>query len=190
MHQGRAAVWQHHAAAAVRIDGHAGPRLRRIATVLEDDAVTAVERWSTQPHEPPFFAAAQAAQGHRDITAGILVDQGNEQRVPTSCHVGRKVGAGSIEIRFTLPGDTDLNGTINTADFTTLAANFNQPGLFWPQGDFNYDGVINALDFNALASNFGQSLAAPALGALVPEPASIGALLLSSLMVRRRSVKI
>ncbi len=81
-------------------------------------------------------------------------------------------GAGNVEIRFTLPGDADLNGQVNTADFMALADNFGQPNALWAQGDFNYDGTVNALDFNAIATEFGQSLASPAISAtLVPEPA-------------------
>src|SRR5439155_23144480 len=91
-----------------------------------------------------------------------------------------------IEIRSTLPGDADLTGSVNTSDFTMLAANFNQSNLFWPQGDFNSDGTVNALDFNALATRFGQSLSAPALGTIVPEPASLLAASMVAYLARRR----
>ena len=72
-----------------------------------------------------------------------------------------------------------------------LATNFSKSGQFWTAGDFNYDGVVNALDFNALASNFGQTLSSPALGALVPEPASIAMIVITAttLATRRRRMK-
>jgi autotransporter-associated beta strand protein len=88
-------------------------------------------------------------------------------------------GGGNVEIRFTVPGDANLDGQVNSTDFTMLAANFNQSDRFWPQGDFNYDGKVNALDFNAIATNFGQSLAAPAMGTLAPEPTTLALVCLS-----------
>ena len=67
---------------------------------------------------------------------------------------------------FSLAGDTNHDGIINTVDFTTLAANFNKTGMTFSQGDFNYDGVVNALDFAILASQYGSSLSSPAAPAL------------------------
>ena len=75
--------------------------------------------------------------------------------------------------------------------------NLATPGApIWAEGDFNYDGKINALDFNAVATNFGAAaipaggVEGAALGALVPEPASIGmvAMMASGLVARRRRV--
>jgi len=58
------------------------------------------------------------------------------------------------------------------------------------KGDFNYDGTVNSLDFNLLATNFNQSIAppppAPALGALVPEPASLAMLAVTAILGARR----
>ncbi|MGD0771167.1 MAG: dockerin type I domain-containing protein, partial [Tepidisphaeraceae bacterium] len=92
-----------------------------------------------------------------------------------------------------LLGDANLDGIVNAADFTILAANFNQPVTSWDQGDFNYDGLVNAADFTDLAANFNQSdsgadVSAGDVAALdafaaayglsipasVPEPASMG----------------
>jgi hypothetical protein len=73
-------------------------------------------------------------------------------------------------IRYTYLGDANLDGIVNTLDFTALAANYNSTTVLWTAGDFNYDGVVNALDFNALATNFGQFLSSSPLGTVVPEP--------------------
>ncbi|MGD0770848.1 MAG: dockerin type I repeat-containing protein [Tepidisphaeraceae bacterium] len=64
---------------------------------------------------------------------------------------------GQIELKYTLLGDANLDGLVNAADFTILAANFNQPVTAWDQGDFNYDGIVNAADFTDLAANFNQA---------------------------------
>ena len=67
------------------------------------------------------------------------------------------LSSGQIEVMYTLLGDANLDGLVNAADFTILAANFNQPVTGWDQGDFNYDGLVNAADFTDLAANFNQS---------------------------------
>jgi hypothetical protein len=64
--------------------------------------------------------------------------------------------SGQIEVRYTLLGDANLDGLVNSADFNILAANFNQSVTGWDQGDYYYDGIVNAADFNALAANFNQ----------------------------------
>ena len=80
---------------------------------------------------------------------------------------------------------------MNALDFNAVATNFgNTSGKVWSQGDFNYDGLVNSLDFNSLAGNFNQSIAipaAPALGTLVPEPASVALLAGLMCLTRRRA---
>ena len=78
--------------------------------------------------------------------------------------------ASDVLIRYTLSGDANLDGQVNSVDFASIATNFNQSGRRWSQGDFNYDGVVNALDFNALASRYGSSPAAPASSLSVEAP--------------------
>jgi hypothetical protein len=107
---------------------------------------------------------------------------------------GQTVDADSGLIRYTWSGDANLDGTVDTLDFNSLAANFGKTGQYWNKGDFNYDGVIDTLDFNSLAANFGHSLpteatASSGAGALVPEPSAITLLgaLAVALRPRRRT---
>ena len=89
-----------------------------------------------------------------------------------------------LSLMYTWYGDTNLDGQVNTADFISLATNFGASGgVTWQQGDFNFDRTVNALDFNMIATNFGQALSAPATATLVPEPASILAVLAGTGMV-------
>jgi hypothetical protein len=82
------------------------------------------------------------------------------------------------------PGDVNFDGVVNLLDFNVLASNFGTvSGGNWLAGDFTFDGVVNLNDFNALAANFGLSASGEltagdwaALAAVVPEPASGGAL--------------
>src|SRR5205823_4038336 len=95
----------------------------------------------------------------------------------------------AITIKYTLYGDSDLSGSVDTVDFNLLATNFGQGGKVWSNGDFNYNGTVDTIDFNLLAANFAKSLPPSELGALVPEPMSGSLLLLGAvgaLSARRR----
>ena len=57
-----------------------------------------------------------------------------------------------------LPGDGDLNGIVNFADFVLLANNFGSGTTDWQQGNFNLDQITNFADFVILANNFGSQV--------------------------------
>jgi hypothetical protein len=116
------------------------------------------------------------------------------------------LSSGTIEIKYTLLGDANLDGTVNGVDFGILAANFNKGVTRWDQGDFNYDNAVNGVDFGYLAANFNKgasgaadgpsALSDPALVAFaqanglmadVPEPASTAllAIFVGGLLGRR-----
>jgi hypothetical protein len=139
---------------------------------------------------------AQANSGSYGIGYADSADPGNPADLPS----------GTIEIMYTLLGDANLDGKVNGADFTLMAANFNQSGKSWDEGDFNYDGKVNGEDFVLLADNFNQfasqsSVSSADLAALdsfaaangisletVPEPMSAGMLVMAGLgmLYRRR----
>ncbi len=76
--------------------------------------------------------------------------------------------AGEIKIMYTLLGDANLDGTVNSEDFTLFSEHLGQSGMMWDDGDFNYDGTVNSEDFTPLSENLGQSdqiAAAPLLQA-------------------------
>jgi len=123
----------------------------------------------------------------------------------------KNLTSGEIELKYTLVGDANLDGTVNGTDFSILAANFGLGVTNWDQGNFLYGSSVNGSDFSALAANFGQGdsgaavqvspadiaaldsfaaangLPAPTIAA-VPEPATLGLLATGAigLMSRRR----
>ena len=107
---------------------------------------------------------------------------------------GQSIDSTAILIRYTLAGDSNVNGTVDLTDFTYLAANFNKSsGAIWLEGDYNYDDKVDLTDFTFLASNFNQSLSAAGgvsatgLGSVVPEPSSLALLAgAGALLIRRR----
>ncbi len=116
--------------------------------------------------------------------------------------VVKSLSSGELEIKYTLLGDANLDGSVNGSDFSILAANFGLGVTNWDQGNFLFSSSVNGSDFSALATNFGQGdsgadvsvspadiaaldafaaangLAAPVIGA-VPEPASVGLALMA-----------
>jgi hypothetical protein len=66
------------------------------------------------------------------------------------------LSSGQIEVKYTLLGDANLDGTVNGSDFSILAANFGTGARNWDQGNFLFSSSVNGSDFAALAANFGQ----------------------------------
>jgi hypothetical protein len=133
-------------------------------------------------------AVAASANTHKTGVGYALASELNDFGTNASFSFGglNITSPTSVVMRYTLAGDTNLDGVVNTSDFTRLAANFNGTGKDWFQGDSNYDGKVNALDFNAIATNFGAVPTAPALAALVPEPIAPLALAAGALLMRRK----
>ena len=72
-----------------------------------------------------------------------------------------------------LPGDANVDGTVNEDDAAILAANWlMQTGAIWTDGDFNEDGKVNDADATMMATNWQGSEVAS-----VPEPMTLAALL-------------
>jgi hypothetical protein len=135
------------------------------------------------------IAGADAASG---LSYGIgyadSADPGNPADLPS----------GTVEIMFTLLGDANLDGTVNSEDFTPFSHNLGQSGMMWDDGDFNYDGTVNAEDFTPFSHNLNQSaVLAAQIGvfdatangtglANVPEPACAGMMVMAGLGIMRR----
>jgi len=119
------------------------------------------------------------------------------------------LSSGQIELKYTLLGDANLDGTVNGTDFSILAANFGLGVTNWDQGDFLYGSSVNGSDFSALAGNFGQgdsgadaSISAGDIAALdafaaanglavpviasVPEPGAMGLVVAAGFVVLRK----
>jgi hypothetical protein len=104
---------------------------------------------------------------------------------------------GEIEVKYTLLGDANLDGTVNAEDYTPFSQNIGLSGTVWDQGDFNYDGTVNSEDYTLFAHNIGQS--ADQAGPLevasnsisltnVPEPSGPGlALIVAAGVLYRRT---
>jgi len=69
----------------------------------------------------------------------------------------------SVELKYTLVGDVNLDGAVNITDVNALVPHYNSTGS-WTGGDFNYDGLVNITDVNALVPNYNTSLGSQVMG--------------------------
>ena len=76
-----------------------------------------------------------------------------------------------------LLGDADGNGVVSADDFASVQSTFGNSGAPGIPGDADYNGVVSADDFASIQANFGNHL---------PEPATLGLMLLGGLTLLRR----
>jgi autotransporter-associated beta strand protein len=136
-------------------------------------------------------ATANVNSGHR---TAIGFAEASDLGVGSFMNVS--VDGTSLLIRYTLAGDSNLDGAVDLTDFTYLAASFNGSNKLWNAGDFDYSGIVDLTDFTFLASNFNVTLAAGAVGdtglasdqvgSPVPEPTLLPLVLATGSLTRRR----
>ena len=69
----------------------------------------------------------------------------------------------TIELKYTLYGDTTLTGTVGFNDFTRMTQHWNQTvGAAWDTGDFDYDGTVNLGDFTLMSRTYNTALGSQA----------------------------
>ena len=100
--------------------------------------------------------------------------------------VSTRMAAAIDDIDFRLPiallGDCNRDGLINALDINPF---INQIvyGTYLPEADGNADGVIDALDISSFVAAL---IRQPSAAAVVPEPATLGLLILSAAAVLKR----
>jgi autotransporter-associated beta strand protein len=118
---------------------------------------------------------------------------------------GIPIGANATVGKYTYFGDANIDGQVTGDDYGVVDANLNTTpavGLGWLSGDMNLDGSVTGDDYGVIDANLGlgngNPLSASSLGSMpagslsaVPEPASIGLLAATGLLLgrRRRSSK-
>jgi hypothetical protein len=110
--------------------------------------------WNGSPTATTGVIASAAAQANPNHNTAIgYADWADGQGVNTSPN--------TIELKYTLYGDANLDAQVNSADLQHLLASFNTPGA-WDGGDFNYDGIVNSADLQALLATFNTQLGSQA----------------------------
>lgn len=108
--------------------------------------------------------------------------------IGSTSFAGQSFDSTSVVLAYTLLGDANLSGNVDSMDFSALTGSYGSSVAVWSQGDTNYDGKVNTIDFNYLAGNFGSATPlSPVLGSVVPEPTTSAILIgLLGVGLRRR----
>ncbi|MCE5269316.1 MAG: autotransporter-associated beta strand repeat-containing protein, partial [Planctomycetaceae bacterium] len=70
--------------------------------------------------------------------------------------------ASQVTVVYSLYGDANLDGSVDSADQAVVTAHLYQNGN-WSEGDFNYDGIVDDLDAAICGSNVGNTVDAALL---------------------------
>jgi uncharacterized delta-60 repeat protein len=69
--------------------------------------------------------------------------------------------ANTLELRYTVVGDTNLDGTVGLADLAALLKSYGS-GTHWDQGEIPYSTTVGLTDLAALLKHYGQTASSPA----------------------------
>ena len=115
------------------------------------DPATHTARWDVAPLGLPagYYTATLAPEAVVDTTALTLDGDGD----------GAAGGAYELTLLVTLPGDADLDGSVDASDWVPFNEHFGTAaGATWLQGDFDGDGDVDAADATLLNDYFGQQV--------------------------------
>jgi hypothetical protein len=79
----------------------------------------------------------------------------------------------SMLLQTTLPGDANLDGTVNINDLSKVLTNYDKAGMIWSDGDFDGNGTVNINDLSKVLTNYDRTVAAGAAISAVPEPSTL-----------------
>jgi hypothetical protein len=132
--------------------------------------------------------STSAASDTRHLTAlGVIQNNQSGTALFNSSNTfdGTIPGASDILIKYTYYGDANLNGKVDSTDYTLIDNGYLMHLTGWYNGDFNYDGVVNGSDYTLIDNAFNNqgaallaeiagptaNVAGPTLGSgSVPEP--------------------
>jgi len=129
--------------------------------------------------------SAIGASASISLGKGYNVGVGAEDLVFTYRTDAGKITDGLVEyVTSALPGDANLDGVVDAADYIVLKKNFGTAsGARYRNGDFDGDRDADWDDLQILTGNFGAGGLADGIA---PEPASLGLLAIGAMAVIRR----
>jgi hypothetical protein len=149
------------------------------------------------------ICSSTAASDTRHLTALGCILNSDSSGSPILGHfAGQSVSSSDVLVRYTKYGDTNLDGRIDTSDYSRIDFGYLTRATGWSNGDFNYDGVVNGSDytlidnaFNTQGAQLDAEVANPTAQiagstSSVPEPASFSMIFITTAMLlgRRRRV--
>jgi hypothetical protein len=103
------------------------------------------------------ITSSTAADDPQHLTAvGVLLNNTGGSTPMYTSFGGTAAGPNDVLIRYTYYGDTNLDGKVDTGDYTRIDFGFLTHANSWYNGDFNYDGVVNGSDYTLIDNTFNQ----------------------------------
>jgi fibronectin-binding autotransporter adhesin len=127
-----------------------------------------------------IFSSTAAANTTHLTTIGII--QNSLDGTPTGTPIfsssnlfdGYTPLASDVLAKYTYYGDTNLDGSVNSADYARIDNGYLNQLTGWFNGDFNYDGVVNGSDYTLIDNAFNTQGAALTSQLAVPTAQSAG----------------
>jgi autotransporter-associated beta strand protein len=121
-----------------------------------NDPVAIIKNYLTTGYNAGLWTGAglnssTAAAGSSGETLAIGFADGNTDP-------GTPAAPNQILIKYTLAGDTNLDGLVNFADLVAVVQNFNKSGTDWSTGNFAYGASTSFADLVAVVQNFNKIL--------------------------------
>jgi autotransporter-associated beta strand protein len=125
------------------------------------DPITQVRQQLTNGYNAGTWTGAASASSGTIRSSAAALNPGtyNVGYADSADGSGVNTTPNSIEVKYTLNGDANLNGSTDIFDLNILLPHFNGTGV-WTGGDFTYNGNVDIFDLNALLPNFNQTLPA------------------------------
>jgi hypothetical protein len=166
---------------SVPVVTHVGPRMYEydfvVPSVDQSKLLTSVTFTETSGQQLGIFAIS----GGNTAAAGAITSAFAAANLNHTTGIGYADWAdgsavdtvpNTIELKYTLYGDANLDGQVNSADLQALLFGLNRPGA-WDQGDFNYDGQVNSADLQALLFTLNTSLGSQATPMAIAATAAV-----------------
>jgi probable HAF family extracellular repeat protein len=99
--------------------------------------------------------------------------------IAASASVG--FGPHALILKPAMPGDANLDGTVDVGDLSRVLANFDHTGAAWADGDFDGDATVGIADLSKILTNFDQTPALSGKVAAVPEPSVLRLLAMAAM---------
>jgi hypothetical protein len=113
------------------------------------------EAYDNQLWDKPGLTSSVAATMGGVTALGF----GEASALGISTFDGLALGGNAVLVKYTLAGDTNLDGIVDGADYNTVSRDFAQTDATWIDGDFGYSGAVTGADYNTVLSNFDDTLA-------------------------------